>query len=64
MQKQHTLSIFVIRIITDGDYLDNTNKLFIKLSILKLKEVIDYRGCLLANKVFHNMHIPVLFLFH
>ena len=45
--------------ITHSDYLANTNKIFVKLCVLKLKDIIAYKSYLLAFKDFNNM-LPLI----
>ena len=49
----------VIRTVTHSDYLANTNEIFVKLCVLKLKDIIAYKSYLLAFKAFNNM-LPLI----
>ena len=44
----------MIRTITHNDYLPNTNEIFVKLCVLKLKDSFAYKSYLLAFKAFNN----------
>ena len=48
----------MIRTITYSEFLSNTAKLFNRLSILKMKDIIAYKCFLLLFKAFHNL-LPV-----
>ena len=44
----------VVRNVTHSEYLASTNELFIKLNILKLKDIVKYKSYLFAFKAFNS----------